>query len=73
MSDPVRINVDYDQRCVQCGRDTAFGSGLFVNRISAQTEFERDDGVIEVRDGYLCPECQETNDAEFERAAVEQG
>jgi hypothetical protein len=73
MSNPTRIDVDYGQRCVQCGRDTSFGSGLFVNRISADREFEREDGVIELRDGFLCPECQELNDAEFEREAIEQG
>ena len=32
--------------CVDCQRDTSFGSGLYVNRIPAD-------------DGYLCPECQE--------------
>ena len=31
--------------CVQCGRDTSFGSGLFVNRFPAD-------------DGYVCVECQ---------------
>lgn len=31
--------------CKECGRSTAFGSGLFVNRLPA-------DG-----DTYLCPEC----------------
>lgn len=30
--------------CIECHRDTSFGSGLFVNRIPA-------DG------GYICPEC----------------
>ena len=34
--------------CVQCGRDTSFGSGRFVNRIPAN-------------DGYLCPDCQADN------------
>lgn len=36
--------------CIECWRDTSFGSGLFVNRIPA------DNGL---RDGYLCPECAE--------------
>jgi len=30
--------------CIECHRDTSFGSGLFVNRIPADN-------------GYICPEC----------------
>jgi len=33
-----------EQRCDECGRDTRFGSGLFVNRIPADV-------------GYICPDC----------------
>jgi hypothetical protein len=29
---------DVGDRCVECDRDTSFGSGLFVNRVSAGTE-----------------------------------
>lgn len=35
--------------------DTAFGSGLFVNRVPADKE--ANEGRI---DGYMCPECQQT-------------
>lgn len=66
MNTPTRIDVDYGQRCVQCGRDTSFGSGLFVDRIPAQVELGMPDGAIEVRDGFMCPEDQEANQAEFE-------
>lgn len=41
--------IDIGDNCIECGRDTSFGSGLFVNRIPA------DDGRST---GYLCPECQ---------------
>ncbi len=34
--------------CIDCDRDTSFGSGLFVNRIPA------DNGD---RSGFLCVEC----------------
>ena len=40
---------DVGDRCVECDRDTSFGSGLFVNRVSAGTE---------TKTGYLCPDCQ---------------
>jgi len=40
---------DIGDLCIECGEDTAFGSGLYVNRIPA------DDGK---QIGYLCPECQ---------------
>jgi hypothetical protein len=60
--------------CVQCGNDTSFGSGRFVNRIPAVVDvagtfFEESVGgsFTEV-EGWLCPECQEEPDvhsAEF--------
>jgi len=40
--------VDIGDKCVECLRSTAFGTGLFVNRIPADN-----DNYI----GYLCPEC----------------
>lgn len=55
---------DIGNRCVHCGRDTSFGSGLFVNRIPADSTCEaldKDGKIIfkegEYRDGYACPEC----------------
>ena len=58
--------MDIENRCVNCGKDTSFGSGLFVNRIPADADYESDtndeqgnpifaDG--QYRDGYLCPDC----------------
>lgn len=38
-----------EDKCIGCEKPTAFGSGLFVNRIPA------DNGE---REGYLCVECQ---------------
>ena len=40
---------DIGNKCVYCFNDTSFGSGKFVNRISAST----DD-----LDGYSCEDCQ---------------
>jgi len=33
-----------DQHCIECGEDTSFGHGKFVNRVPAD-------------DGYLCADC----------------
>ena len=33
-----------NNKCINCGEDTSFGSGRFVNRSPAD-------------DGYICPEC----------------
>ena len=50
--------------CVHCGKSTGFGSGLFVNRIPADADYESkdEDGNVvykegEYRDGYACPHC----------------
>ena len=62
------MRIDIGNLCTNCGRDTSFGTGLFVNRIPSgaggrlvlgwQT-YHEDGVVIEVEvDGYLCPECQ---------------
>ena len=40
--------VDIGDKCVECLRSTAFGTGLFVNRIPA----DNDEYI-----GWLCPEC----------------
>ena len=40
---------DIGDNCTHCGKDTSFGSGLFVNRIPSTTE---------TQDGYMCPDCQ---------------
>ena len=55
--------MDVGNKCVSCGRDTSFGTGLFVNRIPADAEYESEYGgkIVfkegQYRDGYLCPEC----------------
>ena len=57
--------MDIGNRCVCCGRDTSFGSGLFVNRIPADAEYESFYAGEQVfkegqyRDGYLCPDCSQ--------------
>ena len=40
---------DIGNHCVECGCDTSFGSGNFVNRIPAN---------FGVEEGYMCAECQ---------------
>lgn len=47
--------MDTNDYCVYCDRDTAFGTGLFVNRIPADRTM--DDGTT--RDGWMCVECQQ--------------
>ena len=55
---------DIGDRCVHCGKSTAFGSGRFVNRIPADADDEAEDDngkIIFVegwyRKGYACVEC----------------
>jgi len=43
------MSKDIGNKCVDCLKDTSFGSGRFVNRIPA------DNGIY---DGYQCPDCQ---------------
>jgi hypothetical protein len=45
---------DIGADCVHCGRDTSPGSGLYVNRIPADT-YDEDAG--EYVAGFMCPEC----------------
>ena len=54
--------IDIGQMCVHCGVDTARGSGLFINRIPADTvwaihEGEPDEFHVTV-DGWMCEACQ---------------
>ena len=44
------VSKDIGNKCIYCKKDTSFGSGRFVNRISA------DDGEF---DGYACAGCME--------------
>ena len=66
---------DIGNNCVSCNQDTSFGSGRFVNRIPADADYQAEDdkGSIifaegEYRDGYLCPDCQ-MSEEEFEELA----
>lgn len=58
---------DMGSLCVFCGKDTAWGSGRFVNRVSADNT--PDNGLFPdawrglypettLFDGYMCAECQ---------------
>ena len=40
--------------CVECGEDTAFGTGKFINRIPAEVQESVDHDRI---DGYMCGDC----------------
>ena len=58
------MKVDIKNLCTHCGKDTSFGSGLFVNRIPSGADGRLilaggDDVTIDVTlEGYMCPECQ---------------
>ena len=60
------ITVDIGDLCTHCGRSTAFGSQLFVNRIEIEWDTATlvlTGGDADVRisvevDGYMCAECQ---------------
>jgi hypothetical protein len=49
------------QICVECKRDTSAGSGLFIDRISA----DRWENEVYI-DSYLCRECLDELEKEFE-------
>lgn len=50
--------IDVGSICVDCGKDTSMGSGLFVDRIPSDKVWSVNQIFnIEV-DGYLCRECQ---------------
>ena len=42
-----------DNNCVECNQDTSFGSLKFINRIP-------------FNDSYLCPDCLQQSEKEFE-------
>ena len=59
------MKVDIGNLCTTCGRDTTFGSGLFVNRIPSDgfdaTLVLHTGREIEVTvEGYMCSECEES-------------
>ena len=50
--------IDVGSMCVDCGQDTDFGSGLFIDRIRSDKIWSINDRFeIEV-DGCLCRNCQ---------------
>ena len=51
--------------CVECGRSTVFGSGLFVNRVPVFDNYAEkvENGRPYPKGEYICPECE----AEFEK------
>ena len=58
--DPL-VTGDIGDYCVECLQSTAFGTGRFVNRISADRDVEDEKGnYLGRRDGWLCPECNFT-------------
>jgi len=50
--------IDIGNRCVECNKDTSFGSGRFVNRVPASVDTSCADKEYEI-EGYLCPECNQ--------------
>ena len=58
--DPLVVG-DIGDYCVECLQSTAFGTGRFVNRISADRDVEDEKGnYLGRRDGWLCAECNFT-------------
>ena len=53
---------DIGDKCTHCGKDTSFGSGLFVNRIPSTTD---------AATGYMCPECQVMPCDDCDKASLE--
>ena len=52
------LTVNMGDICVECLRDTSFGSGLFVNRIPGDTTICNEKGEeTGLRTGYFCAEC----------------
>ena len=43
--------------CVECLQSTVFGTGKFVNRISADRDVYDGDKYIGNREGWLCSDC----------------
>ena len=62
------MEIDIGNLCTHCGKDTSFGTGLFVNRVPSGAEGRLvldggDDVTIDVTlEGYMCPECLKEDD-----------
>jgi hypothetical protein len=61
MNDNTVVNIG--DLCVYCARSTAFGSGLFVNRIGADSQWTTMNDELVWVDGWMCPDCQEEGEA----------
>lgn len=65
LNDIGKIALNIGDRCTHCGRDTAIGSGLFVDRIPSYADSEQASEwlqgweIVQYVDGYLCRECLE--------------
>ena len=46
--------INIGDECVECGEDTAFGTGKFINRIPAEVQESAEHDRI---DGYMCGDC----------------
>jgi len=67
----IDLVLDAGNQCVWCNKDTSFGSGRFVDRISVSTTPEtvdwledEDKGIYDRIDGYGCAECYEDEKGE---------
>jgi len=56
------MSIDIGDKCTSCGRDTSFGSGLFVNRVPSGA-YDEERGV-EIT-GYMCIECQTADPEDY--------
>jgi hypothetical protein len=62
------MEIDIGNLCTHCGKDTSFGTGLFVNRVPSGAEGRLildggDDVTMDVTlEGYMCPECLKEDD-----------
>ena len=77
------INVDIGDLCTHCGRDTSFGSGLFVDRIPSSGDGELfladttlnpegPDVTVDVGvEGYMCHECQRVECDQCEKPTLD--
>ena len=62
--------IDIGNKCVDCGRDSSFGSGRFINRVSADRDVYHEDGTYShYVVGYLCGECVAVCDKLMEEEA----
>ena len=56
--------INIGDKCLECGEDTAFGTGRFINRIPAETQESCDHVKFE---GYMCGDCVSKAEEEFEK------